>query len=138
MIAVDSSAIISILRGEEDAGLMAECLSSADAKVMSLANYMECGTVAVRKLGGEPIRILKGLIAAADIDLVPLKRHEAEIGIEAYRRFGRGSGHRASLNYGDCFAYALATARNVPLLFKGDDFIHTDVVPALTRGRGRP
>jgi ribonuclease VapC len=57
----------------------------------------------------------------------------ADAAILAHIRFGRGSGHAADLNLGDCFAYALAKTRNLPLLFKGDDFIHTDIVPALSR-----
>jgi ribonuclease VapC len=60
-------------------------------------------------------------------------RGQARIAREAYRDFGKGSGHKAGLNFGDCFAYALAKSAGEPLLFKGDDFVHTDVTPALPR-----
>ena len=63
--------------------------------------------------------------------IVPVLPEDAEIAADAFLRFGRGSGHKAQLNFGDCFSYALAKSRNLPLLFKGDDFIHTDIEPAL-------
>jgi ribonuclease VapC len=71
------------------------------------------------------------LIADMGIVIEPVTEQQARIAREAYRDFGRGSGHRAKLNFGDCFAYALAKALNEPLLYKGTDFSHTDVMPAL-------
>ena len=71
------------------------------------------------------------LIQEAQIIIEPVTEVQARIAREAYRDFGKGSGHPAKLNFGDCFAYALARATGQPLLFRGDDFIHTDVVPAL-------
>ncbi|MEO3997516.1 type II toxin-antitoxin system VapC family toxin [Mesorhizobium sp. CAU 1732] len=76
------------------------------------------------------IERLNLLIEKASIDIVPTSESDAVAGIAAHMRYGKGSGHKAKLNFGDCFAYALAKSRNLPLLFKGDDFIHTDIEPA--------
>jgi ribonuclease VapC len=74
---------------------------------------------------------LQGLVSDTLIALVPFGERELDVAIEARLRFSRGSGHVAKLNFGDCFAYALAKTRKLPLLFKGDDFLHTDIEPAL-------
>lgn len=76
-------------------------------------------------------RAVQELCAGLLLEVVPVDM-QVHIGYEAFLQYGRGSSHRASLNFGDCFAYALAKTRNLPLLFKGDDFIHTDIVPALS------
>jgi ribonuclease VapC len=130
-LVIDSSAIIAILQDESDARSLASCLEQAASCIMSTATFMECGTVMAHKFGKAGLRDLRTLIELLETELVPVSREHAEIGMAAYERYGRGSGHPARLNYGDCFSYALAKARNLPLLFKGDDFIHTDVVPAL-------
>jgi len=70
-------------------------------------------------------------VRAADMIVEPVTEEQARIAREAYRQYGRGRGHLAGLNFGDCFAYALARVTGEPLLFKGDDFIHTDITPAL-------
>ena len=70
-------------------------------------------------------------MSEAAIAIEPVTETQARIAREAFRDFGRGSGHRAKLNFGDCFAYALARASNEPLLFKGEDFTHTDIISAL-------
>lgn len=75
---------------------------------------------------------LQSLIEDTLVSIVPFGADELEAAVEARLRFGRGAGHKARLNYGDCFAYALAKTRNLPLLFKGDDFLHTDIRPALS------
>ena len=76
-------------------------------------------------------RRLDELIAEAAISIEPVTAEQARIARQAYRDFGKGSRHPAQLNFGDCFAYALAKELREPLLFKGNDFIHTDVVPAV-------
>lgn len=73
---------------------------------------------------------LQDLVEQSDLQIMPTDVQQARIGHDAYRRYGRGSGHPADLNFGDCFAYALSHATGAPLLFKGDDFIHTDVAIA--------
>ena len=128
-VAVDTSALIAIVRAEDESSRMLDVLGSADEVLISASTLLEAVLVTSGK-GTEPQR-LEMLIEQANIRVVPFTPAEGVVGAEAFRRYGRGSGHPAKLNFGDCFAYALAKARNMPLLFKGDDFIHTDIVPAL-------
>ena len=132
MIVVDTSAPIAILRAEREAPRIAETLGHADRRLMSAGTLLEAAIVTMHK-DDEHSR-LQSLMSAAQIEVVALSEADARAGAEAFRRYGRGSGHRAKLNFGDCFAYALARTRGLPLLFKGDDFIHTDVEPALKPG----
>ncbi|MBE7183069.1 MAG: type II toxin-antitoxin system VapC family toxin [Methylobacterium mesophilicum] len=130
-MAVDSSALIAIIRSEDDAGAFGRALGDATHRSMSAATYQEAGVVAWGLFKDRGIAALDELLRKAEIVVVPVDREMAEVGLDAYRRYGRGNAHPASLNYGDCFAYALAKTRSLPLLFKGDDFIHTDIEPAL-------
>jgi len=129
---VDTSAVIAILRNEQDAASYAKAIADASIRRISAANYVE--TAAVIDGSRDPVasRRLDDLLREARFVIEPVTESQARIAREAYRDFGRGSGHPAGLNLGDCFAYALARAFNEPLLFKGGDFIHTDVVSALT------
>lgn len=128
---VDTSALLAILLGEPDARRYAEALAAARASWMSAATYVEAGVVT--DANGDPVlsRRLDELMAEANISVVPFTPEHAVTARAAYRDFGKGSGHPARLNLGDCFSYALARARHQPLLFNGDDFVHTDVAPAL-------
>lgn len=128
-IVVDTSAFVAIVRAEDDARAHAEALGTSSARLMSAASLLEAGLVLGRQ-PDEAERFSK-LLDRTEVQVVPFDRQQARIGIEAFARFGRGSGHRANLNFGDCFSYALAKTRNLPLLFKGDDFVHTDIEPAL-------
>ena len=74
---------------------------------------------------------MAGLVADLGIETAPLDAHQLEAAIKAYRLYGRGTGHGAGLDLGDCFAHALARTRDLRLLFKGDDFVHTDITPAI-------
>ncbi len=127
---VDTSAIIAILRDEQDANIYAEAIANAEVTRISAANYVE--TAAVIDGSRDPIasRRFDDLLREAQIVIEPVTEAQARIAREAFRDFGRGSGHPARLNFGDCFAYALAKTRNESLLFKGRDFIHTDIKPA--------
>ena len=129
---VDTSAVIAILRNEQDAASFAKTIADAGVRRISAANYVE--TAAVIDGSRDPVasRRFDDLLREARFVIEPVTESQARIAREAYRDFGRGSGHPAGLNLGDCFAYALARAFNEPLLFKGGDFIHTDVVSALT------
>jgi ribonuclease VapC len=128
---VDASAILAILLDEPDAPILSEALlSSEDRHAMSPVNYLE----AAIKIDSPPHRAkaedLNPLLRVHDISLAFVTPEQALIAREAYRRFGKGN-HKAKLNLGDCFAYALAKARGEPLLFKGDDFRLTDVEAAV-------
>lgn len=128
---VDTSAVVAILFAEDDAAVYAEAIEAAARRAISAAGYVEAGAVVDRT--GDPVarRRLDELLSVAGISIEPVTADQARVAREAYRDFGKGSGHRAGLNFGDCFAYALARVRGEPLLWKGDDFGHTDVTAAL-------
>ena len=128
---VDTSALIAILRDERDAMAYATAIANAAIRRISAATYVE--TAAVIDASRDPIasRRFDDLFREAGFAIEPVTEAQARIAREAYRDFGRGSGHPARLNFGDCFAYALAKAMNEPLLFKGDDFTSTDITSAL-------
>jgi ribonuclease VapC len=130
-VILDTSALIAILRAEPEAAACAEAIESASARRLSAASYVEVGAVIDRAGDAIASRRVDELLAVAGIEVEAVTASQAQIAREAYRDFGKGSGHPASLNFGDCFSYALAKAAGEPLLFKGDDFAHTDVVSAL-------
>ncbi len=127
---VDTSAVIAVLRREDDALKFATALASKQDLKMSAATYVECGIVADRDRDPVMSRLLDHVIRDAGIAIVSLDEAQARLAREAYRDFGKGSGHPAGLNFGDCFAYALAKAAGEPLLYKGTDFAQTDVASA--------
>jgi ribonuclease VapC len=128
---VDTSAIIAILRNEPEAELFAKAIASAKHWRISAVNYVEAA--AVIDASRDPIasRRFDEFCREADFTIESVTAEQAQIARGAYQDFGKGSGHPAQLNFGDCFAYALAKARGEPLLFKGQDFKNTDVVWAL-------
>jgi ribonuclease VapC len=128
---VDTSAVIAVLKEESDAPRFLRVLTmSAEPKRMSAANYLEAAIVVDANRNPLLSRRLDDLIVQTEIRAEPVTLEHAEIARAAYRDFGRGSSHPAQLNFGDCFAYALAKSMREPLLFKGDDFSHTDVAIA--------
>jgi ribonuclease VapC len=128
---VDTSAVIAVLKEEPEAGrFLRELTASGGPKRMSAANYLEAAIIVDANQNPLLSRRLDDLLAQTGIAVEPVDREQAESARAAYRDFGKGSGHPAGLNYGDCFAYALARARREPLLFKGDDFLQTDVAVA--------
>jgi ribonuclease VapC len=128
-VIIDTSAVLAILFDEEDAARFADAIAGADQRTMSAANFLEAGIVIDNQLGPAAGRELDALLARAQIEIASVTREQAEIARQAYLDFGKGH-HPARLNFGDCFAYALAKAANRPLLFKGDDFAETDIVSA--------
>ena len=130
---VDTSALLAILRDEPEARPFAEAIEGAAAPRISAANFLEAAIVVDASRDPIASRRLDDLLKAASIAIEPVTEDQARIGREAYRDFGKGSGHPAQLNFGDCFAYALAKVRSEPLLFKGRDFAHTDVTSAIGR-----
>jgi len=123
---IDTSALVAILLGEAEAPRFAEAIEAAPSRLLSAANLLEASMVVETCKGEAAGRELDLLIYRAGIEIIPVDQEQAEIAREAWRRFGKGR-HPAGLNYGDCFAYALARVSGTPLLFKGDDFIHTDL-----------
>lgn len=128
---IDTSAIIAILRAEDDASDMAHAIERARMRQISAANYLEAAVVIDGSRDPVASRRFDELVQAADLRIEPVTGEQAQIAREAYRDFGKGSGHKAGLNFGDCFAYALAKVTGQPLLYKGNDFTHTDITPAL-------
>ena len=124
---VDTSALIAILRDESDAKAFAMAIADADRRRLSAANYLETAIVIDGSRSPIASRRLDDLLREAEIVIEPVTEQQAQIAREAYRDFGRGSGHLAGLDFGDCFAYALAKTFREPLLFKGDDFVHTGI-----------
>ena len=128
---VDTSALIAILNDEPDAATFAEAIAAAATVRMSAANYVELGAVIDSARDPVASRRVDELLNVAGIGIEPVTRAQARRARDAYRDFGKRSGHPAALNFGDCFAYALATDLGEPLLFKGTDFAQTDVESAL-------
>ena len=128
---IDTSALIAILRDEPDASAYAAAIEAAAHRRMSAANLLEAAIVIDGSRDPVASRRFDDLVTEAQLVIEAVTEAHARIARDAYRDFGRGSGHPARLNFGDCFAYALARATGEPLLFKGDDFSHTDITPAL-------
>jgi ribonuclease VapC len=127
---IDSSALIAILRGEPDASRFAAAIEAAETRRISTANYLEAAIIIDASRDPIASRRFDELVEEADIRIEAATEAHARIARAAYRDFGRGSGHPARLNFGDCFAYALAKASGEKLLFKGEDFAHTDIEAA--------
>jgi ribonuclease VapC len=120
---IDASALSSILRNEPEARSCAGAVASTSRRV-SAVNYVEAAVVIDGRRNPVASRRFDDLFREARLVVEPVTEAQARIAREAYRDFGKGSGHPAGLNFGDCFAYALAKATGEPLLFKGDDFTH--------------
>jgi ribonuclease VapC len=128
-VIVDTSAVVAVLLGEPPADRIVDLLIGREA-AMSAATLTELGIV-VGRLAPQQARRLDALLTEWQVEVVPFTAEHARIARDAYRDYGRGSGHPARLNLGDCFAYALATERRDELLFVGDDFVRTDLRAAL-------
>ncbi len=124
---VDTSALVAIIRLEADGPLYEAALEVSPVNRISAGTYLEVSIVIDRARDPLVSRRLDEILSEGRFVIEPVTASQARIAREAYRDFGRGSGHRAGLNFGDCFAYALAREIGEPLLFKGDDFRHTDI-----------
>ena len=127
---VDASAVLAVLLHEEDAASFAQAIEAADALRMSVVNYVEAAVRIDRLKSHESSRDFDDFMRVTGIELHDVTPELAEAARLAYGRYG-GSNHEASLNLGDCFAYALAKATGEPLLYKGADFAKTDIPSAL-------
>lgn len=123
---IDTSVLVAVLLGEADGRSMLEKMGAAPRLLLSAASLVETGVVLMTHGAGDYEHRLDPFLERAGIQTVPLDPTQAVLAREAYRRFGKGR-HRASLNLGDCFSYALAMRTGEPLLFKGEDFSRTDV-----------
>ena len=128
---VDTSALIAILRDEPGARAFAVAIADADRRRVSAANYLEAAIVIDGSRDPIASRRFDDLLREGGIAVEPVTEEQAKVAREAYRDFGRGSGHAARLNFGDCFAYALAKTTGELLLFKGDDFLHAGIAQCI-------
>lgn len=123
---VDTSVIVGILRNEPDVLAMEESLARTEIRRMSAVSYVEAAVVVDSNRNPVLSRRFDDLLRDVEMVIEPVTLNQARLAREAYRDFGKGR-HRAGLNFGDCFAYALAKDKGETLLFKGDDFRHTDI-----------
>ncbi len=130
MIVIDSSALVAILRDEPERRFLIDTIVDHGEPCISAATYVEASMVMELRLGDRGGREIDKVIEDVGVAIVPFDQAQAKVAREAFHRFGKGR-HRAALNLGDCFAYALAKTLSAPLLFKGDDFTLTDVGRAL-------
>lgn len=124
---VHSSALIAILNGEPDLAEFTRCVERTGDVRVSAGTILETWIVA----GPTRHKDVDDLLSSGDIAVIAFDEEQARVARRAYVEYGKGSGSPARLNFGDCFAYALAKTTGQPLLFKGDDFTHTDVTPAI-------
>lgn len=130
---VDTSAILALAFDEVSASDVFDALSSPEAKRISAANLFEAFAVVDRRTDPDAVQFVEEAIVRFGIVVEPMTIEQVAFARDAWNRFGKGSGHPAGLNFGDCFAYALAIARDEPLLFVGNDFVHTDVAAAMSK-----
>jgi ribonuclease VapC len=129
---VDSSAMVAIIQKEPERNVFALAMEHASELRISAASYLETAIVLDKHRDPVLSAGLDDLINDVNIVIEPVTAAQAKIARQAYRDYGKGSGHPAALNFGDCFSYALARDKREPLLYKGDDFIHTDLRSAIT------
>lgn len=127
---IDSSALLAILQDEPERRAMIEAIESADRRCLSVVNLVEASIVIETRRGPAAARLLDALVERAGMEVIGVDLEQGALARSAFARYGRGR-HPAGLNFGDCFAYALARAFGDSLLFKGGDFGQTDVMPAL-------
>ena len=124
---IDSSALVALLLAEPETEVFVTAIAAAGERLLSTASYLETAIVMTARAGPQARERLDTLIASLSVALVPFTPEQARLAVSAFQRYGRGAGHPASLNYGDCFTYALAKLTGEPILFKGNDFSHTDL-----------
>lgn len=123
---IDTSAMVAILYGEPEAEAFAQLIHDASECRISVANYVELSMVIENQLGPQGARQAEAFFRRAGVTVEPVTVEHGELARQGFLDFGKGR-HRAGLNFGDCFSYALAKATGEPLLFKGQDFGHTDI-----------
>jgi ribonuclease VapC len=130
-VIIDASAVMAILLREPEKDLFPGAVLAEPQSAMSAGTWIELAAVITRKQRDDLEESLRCLLLEGGVRIVAVTPDQAELGHRAYRKFGIGSGHRARLNLGGCFAYALAKEGGEPLLYKGDDFVQADIVRAV-------
>jgi ribonuclease VapC len=128
---IDTSALMAILLREPEAERLTHAILMAERRLLSAATLLEAGIVVLAHTGDDGARDLDLLVARLRLEIVPVTEEQAMLARRAYQRFGKGRGHPARLNFGDCFSFALARVTGEPLLFKGDDFSRVGLTMAL-------
>jgi ribonuclease VapC len=128
-IVIDSSAVVAMFKGEADNINLAERVASYKRRIMSTVTWFEAAMVCESASRGGELDFAQ-MISDLGIELIPFTPEQANLAFAAFKQFGKGRGKPAVLNFGDCFAYALAKETNAPLLFKGNDFSRTDIAVA--------
>jgi Uncharacterized protein conserved in bacteria len=123
---IDTSALVAILADEPEREAFVVAIERDEVRLLSAASFLEAGIVIRTRYGSSGLIDLERLLQVAAVEVLPVDAEQARIALKAFEQYGKGR-HPAALNYGDCFAYALAIASSEPLLFKGDDFSRTDV-----------
>jgi len=131
MIAVDTSAIVAIVFGESEREAFAQAIESAPRVLISAVSTLETRMVVQGRRGQRAVVLLDDLLRLPHFEIVSPGPADIDAAYGAFITFGKGSGHPANLNFGDLFSYALAKTRDLPLLYKGDDFGHTDLRAAI-------
>jgi ribonuclease VapC len=130
---VDTSVVVAILSGEEDACHWARQLEGAPMRVTSALVVLEATMRLSTKLAIEPTEVettIEAFLREAEIEVSPIDAHDGKLAVQAFARYGKGRGHPAQLKLADCLSYACAKNRKLPLLFKGNDFAQTDIAPS--------
>jgi len=130
-VIVDTSAIIAIVKGEPETSVFAATIESADVIRISAGSYLEASIVVDRYRNPKISARFDEIVEHPKFAIEPVTAEQARIARQAYRDYGKGSGHPANLNFGDCFSYALAREKRESILYKGDDFVHTDLRSAI-------
>jgi ribonuclease VapC len=124
---IDTSALIAIAVGEPSRERLLDAMETAHSRVLSSVSLLETGMVLRARLGERAVGLLNQLVDELVSEVVPFDDVQARLAIAAFGRFGKGMGHRAQLNFGDCAVYALAISRGEPVLATGNDFAATDL-----------
>ncbi|MFN3230680.1 MAG: type II toxin-antitoxin system VapC family toxin [Alphaproteobacteria bacterium] len=127
---IDTSAVLAILLQESDAGSFAMAIAKTRVLRISAVSIVECSIVLRGREVDGAEDLIDRFVSDANMEIVAVDEPQSRIARQAYARFGKGTGHPARLNFGDCFSYALAEAMGEPLLFKGNNFSQTDIAPA--------
>ncbi len=130
MIAVDASAIVATVKEEPDSERLGNLLAEGNS-VMGAPSLLETKMVLSKVLSDADLDLLMSSLVGGGLRVIDFTPAMADVAAEAFRRYGRGRGHPAKLNFGDCMSYAVAKVHGIPLLYKGEDFSQTDIVSAL-------